>query len=77
MKAIKDEGLVPVIEEAASDTVAEGKVIETDPSGGTDVDPDSEVTLTISTGKPDLPVPSVVTLTRDEAEAKLVDQASR
>ncbi|KQY57445.1 Stk1 family PASTA domain-containing Ser/Thr kinase [Nocardioides sp. Root140] len=71
VQALKAEELVPVIEEAAHDTVAEGKVIDTDPEGGTDVDPGSEVTVTVSTGKPDLQVPTVLGLTRAEAEEKL------
>ncbi|MFC8799500.1 transglycosylase domain-containing protein [Promicromonospora sp. NPDC057138] len=42
--------LTPVIEEAPSDTVAEGTVIEVDPGEGEEVPVGSEVTLVVSTG---------------------------
>jgi penicillin-binding protein 1A len=42
--------LTPVIQEAPSDTVAEGTVIEVDPGEGEEVPVGSEVTLVISTG---------------------------
>ncbi|KRF20532.1 protein kinase [Nocardioides sp. Soil797] len=68
---IESEGLTTKIVEEAHDEVAEGKVIRTDPEGGTDVDPESEVTVVVSTGKPDLEVPNVVTMSKAEAEAAL------
>ena len=73
LQAIKAEGLVPTVEEAADDKVPEGSVISTDPEGGTRVDPGRSVTVTVSTGKPDLEVPNVVTMNKSDAEQKLRD----
>jgi membrane peptidoglycan carboxypeptidase len=47
---LESADLTPVIQEAPSDTVAEGTVIEVDPGEGTEVPVGSEVTLVISTG---------------------------
>lgn len=47
---LENAGLTPVIEEAPSDTVAEGTVIEVSPGEGEEVPVGSEVTLVISTG---------------------------
>jgi eukaryotic-like serine/threonine-protein kinase len=55
--------------EAASDTVPEGQIISQQPVADTEVRPDSEVGVTISTG-PEVtlvPVPDVVGMTEDEA----------
>ncbi|QIX28519.1 Stk1 family PASTA domain-containing Ser/Thr kinase [Nocardioides sp. JQ2195] len=70
---IESEGLTTDVIEEAHDQVAKGKVIRTDPEGGTDVDPDTQVTVVVSTGKPDLEVPSVITLSRADAEQRLTD----
>lgn len=47
---LENAGLTPAIEEAPSDTVAEGTVIEVSPGEGEEVPVGSEVTLVISTG---------------------------
>ncbi len=55
----------------AHDTVEEGKVIKTDPSAKTKVDPNTQIKLTVSSGPkpPDkVKVPSVLGKTADEAE---------
>ena len=42
--------LTPVVQEASSDSVAEGRVISVDPSEGSEVPKGSQVTLVVSTG---------------------------
>ena len=48
--SITNKGLLPVVEYEYSDTVAEGNVIRTNPSSGSSVDPDTKVTLYVSSG---------------------------
>ena len=65
----------------ASDTVPKDQVIRTDPPAGTQVDKGSKVTLIVSSGKAQVSVPSVTTLTKAAAEnaitnAGLVPQAT-
>ncbi|KQT01904.1 Stk1 family PASTA domain-containing Ser/Thr kinase [Cellulomonas sp. Leaf395] len=66
----------------ASDTVAVGLVIRTDPAEGTDVEKESTVTAFVSTGPSSLAVPSVAGRTEQEAtdiltEAGLTVSANR
>ncbi|MFV0134821.1 Stk1 family PASTA domain-containing Ser/Thr kinase [Streptomyces sp. HMX87] len=49
----------------------EGKVCETTPAAGTDVDKESAVDLVVSTGAPKVTVPSVIGLDLDKAQSKL------
>jgi serine/threonine-protein kinase len=55
----------------ASDTVDEGKVIGTDPPGGTAVPKGSRVKLIVSTGTEQVRVPNVVGLSRGDATTEL------
>ena len=48
-----------------------GKVIDQDPSGDSFVDPGSTVTITVSSGPPEVSVPDVVNQQRDQATATL------
>ena len=48
-----------------------GKVIEQDPSGDSFIDPGSTVTITVSSGPPEVSVPDVVNQQRDQATATL------
>ena len=57
--------------EEASDTVAAGLVIGTDPPAGRAVSPDAEVTLIISTGRAMKPVPKVLGLRLSKAKKAL------
>jgi serine/threonine-protein kinase len=57
--------------EEASDTVAAGLVIGTDPAAGRNVGPDSEVTLIISTGRAMKPIPKVLGLRMSKAKKAL------
>jgi len=62
-------GFTTSIEEQASDDVEEGIVISTNPRGGTEVAPASEVVVVVSTGPDDVEVPDFVGMTVDEANA--------
>ncbi|MEX0913723.1 MAG: PASTA domain-containing protein, partial [Demequina sp.] len=55
---LNNEGFDVTVEEQESETVAEGKVIQQNPSAGTEVAPGSTVTITVSTGPPDSGEPS-------------------
>jgi serine/threonine-protein kinase len=57
---ITQAGLSPQIVQGTSDTVAPGAVAKEEPSSGTKIGKGSTVTLTISIGKPKVPVPNVV-----------------
>ena len=47
---VQSAGLEPVVQEAASDSVPEGRVISVDPGEGSEVPEGSQVTLVVSTG---------------------------
>jgi serine/threonine-protein kinase len=55
----------------ASDTVAQGKVIRTDPAAGSQVAKGSTVQLVVSSGKASVRVPNVVNMTEADATATL------
>jgi serine/threonine-protein kinase len=54
-----------------SDTVPKGSVVGTDPPAGTQLPPDSEVVVLISSGPSLDTIPNVVSLKRDEATAQI------
>ena len=56
-----------------SDTVPVGRVIGTDPPAGTTLPRGSAVTLIVSSGPAELPIPNVVGQTQDEAVNALLD----
>jgi beta-lactam-binding protein with PASTA domain/tRNA A-37 threonylcarbamoyl transferase component Bud32 len=56
---LADAGLVAIPQDQANDTVEEGDVIGTEPPAGTDVEPESEVQVLISTGPGTVAVPEV------------------
>ncbi|MFJ2028155.1 Stk1 family PASTA domain-containing Ser/Thr kinase [Streptosporangium sp. NPDC087985] len=70
-KALQDLGLQVKTVEQFDEEVRKDTVIETDPVAGTEVDKDSEVTLTVSKGVKRIAVPDVVNMTTDEAKAAL------
>ncbi len=55
-----------------SDTVAEGRVIRTDPSAGSEASKGATVTMVVSKGVEEVDVPNVVGDTEDDAKAKLI-----
>ncbi|MFW6203780.1 MAG: Stk1 family PASTA domain-containing Ser/Thr kinase [Actinomycetota bacterium] len=72
-----DEGFEVEEQEQSSSEVEEGRVIETDPPGGTTVEPGSTITIIVSTGEELVEVPDVSTQGYNESEARniLEDQA--
>ena len=72
---LRDAGFENVTTESrAHDTVAQGNAIDTDPSAGNEVAPDSEITLYISSGPDQVTVPDLQNMNRDQAQNAL-DQA--
>lgn len=72
-QAITDLGLVPQQREEPSDTVDSGIVIGTDPAAGTDVEPNSEVVVILSSGLEEYPIPRVIDETEDVARQRIED----
>ncbi len=64
-------GLTSATSEEFSDSVATGLVISSAPNAGASVQVGTEVSLVVSKGPPPVTVPSVVTMDRDSAVAKL------
>ena len=67
---LRDEGLEPALREEESDE-PEGEVISQDPSGGTEVPRGQTVTITVSTGRPQVEVPDVIGLRDRQATSRL------
>ncbi len=70
-KQIADVGLTSTQRQQASDTVAAGVVVGTNPSAGTDVAKKSTVTILVSTGPAEVTVPSVLNMTLEAGTAAL------
>jgi serine/threonine-protein kinase len=68
---ITQAGLSPQIVEGTSDTVPPGQIATEVPASGTKIGKGSTVTLTVSTGKPKVPVPNVVGQDSNSAVAAL------
>jgi serine/threonine-protein kinase len=71
---IQNAGLVPRVIKAPSDTVPSGQVSDENPGGGSKVARGSTVTLTVSTGVPQVQVPNVVGQSVTDAVAALAQQ---
>ena len=67
---LRDEGLSPAVDEEESDE-PEGDVISQSPSGGTEVERGETVTITVSTGRPQVEVPDVIGLSEERAASRL------
>jgi serine/threonine-protein kinase len=65
--ALDQAGLVSTVETAADDSVAAGAVISQDPGADESLAPGSEVTLTVSSGPGNIPVPDLTGKTLDDA----------
>jgi eukaryotic-like serine/threonine-protein kinase len=71
-QAITDAGLkVGTVTQAPSTTVAQGKVVSSDPASGASVAKGSEVKLVVSAGPDTVTVPNVVGLSEDRARGTL------
>jgi serine/threonine-protein kinase len=69
-------GLLVDVEEEAS-RAEEGTVIRQDPAGGTEVDEGTRVTIVVSSGRDEVPVPDVSGQTLRDARATLRDAGFR
>jgi beta-lactam-binding protein with PASTA domain/predicted Ser/Thr protein kinase len=68
---LRDAHFAVATEMAPSDTVPEGTVISSDPSGGSKAREGSEVTLTVSRGPKQIEVPLVINETQEIAESEI------
>jgi serine/threonine-protein kinase len=68
---LEAQGFVVDVREEFSDRVELGKVISQTPAKGTDLQPGRTVTIVVSKGPPELPMPNVVGMGRDAAVAQL------
>jgi beta-lactam-binding protein with PASTA domain len=66
---LEDAGLTTEIVEQESEEIDAGLVIETNPQAGTEVAPETLVTVTVSTGPGETTVPDFYGMTTDEAQA--------
>jgi eukaryotic-like serine/threonine-protein kinase len=69
---LRDQGFGVAVEEEESDE-QEGDVTAQDPAGGTEVARGETVTITVSTGRPQVEVPDVVGQSEDSAAQRLED----
>jgi beta-lactam-binding protein with PASTA domain len=70
-KKITDEGLIPNVRPVANSDVEEGIVFAQNPKEGTRVDKETVVVIDVSSGKPEVSVPSVVGQSEADAVAEL------
>jgi serine/threonine-protein kinase len=68
---IEDAGLVPQVRRVSNSDVEEGLVFAQEPQEGTRVDPGEVVRIDVSSGKPEVTIPSVVGQTSEDAVAEL------
>jgi serine/threonine-protein kinase len=67
---LRDEGFAVSVLEQESD-VTEGDVISQSPSGGTELTRGETVTITVSTGRPQVDVPDVIGMSERSARSSL------
>jgi len=68
---LESQGFVVDVRQEFSDRVDKGTVISQAPARGTDLQPGGTVTIVVSKGPPEFPMPNVVGMGRDQAVAKL------
>lgn len=70
---LESKGFIVIEKEIASTTIPVGNVVRTEPGEGSEIIENSEVTIFISTGIPEIPVrlPDLVGLSKEDAEAEL------
>ncbi len=71
---LEERGLTPEVRRTASRRAPANEVLRQDPDAGTRVAEDSTVTLTVSSGPPEVSVPSLEGQTVDEAVATLQEE---
>ncbi len=69
--AITEKGLVPRVRQVSSSDVEEGFVITQNPTEGTRVDKETVILIDVSSGKPEVTIPSVVGQSVEDAVAEL------
>ncbi|MGE0028349.1 MAG: Stk1 family PASTA domain-containing Ser/Thr kinase [Thermoleophilia bacterium] len=69
--ALRQEEFTVNVEQEASDSTEEGRVIRQDPAGGTQAQKGSEVTIVVSTGPAQVSVPSLRGLDQASAEQRI------
>src|SRR6187455_575986 len=70
-KNIEEAGLVPQVRQVSNSDVEEGVVFAQNPTEGTRVDKETVVRIDVSSGKPEVTIPSVVGQTVEDAVAEL------
>ncbi|MFC9893225.1 Stk1 family PASTA domain-containing Ser/Thr kinase [Nocardia sp. NPDC127579] len=75
--ALQQLGFKVASEQKADSKIAQGNVIATQPLGGSRIDEGSTVTLVVSIGPAQVPVPRLIGLSQEEAERKLGDVGLR
>jgi eukaryotic-like serine/threonine-protein kinase len=68
---LESQGFVVDVQEEFSDRVDKGAVISQAPAKGADLQPGETVTIVVSKGPPEFPMPNVVGMGRDAAVARL------
>jgi beta-lactam-binding protein with PASTA domain len=68
---LESQGFVVDVQEEFSDQVDKGAVISQAPEKGADLQPGETVTIVVSKGPPEFPMPNVVGMERDPAVAQL------
>jgi eukaryotic-like serine/threonine-protein kinase len=71
VKNIEDAGLIPQVHRVSNSDVEEGVVFQQSPTEGTKVDKQTVVRIDVSSGKPEVQIPSVVGQTVEDAVAEL------
>jgi eukaryotic-like serine/threonine-protein kinase len=71
VKDIEDAGLIPQVHRVSNSDVEEGTVFAQNPTEGTRVDKGEVVRIDVSSGKPEVTIPSVVGQTVEDAVAEL------
>lgn len=72
-KQIEDSGLTATRQDVSSDTVEEGKVVQTTPTAGTQVDPDSTVTVQVAKKAEQATVPALTGQKLSDARKAIED----
>lgn len=70
---LTDAGFLVAVEEEVSEEVPRGDVISQDPPKGTEVQPGNTVTIVVSLGPPEFPMPDVTGMSKDAAVERLID----
>ena len=66
---LQAQGFLVDVQEEFSDEVARGRVISQTPEKGTELQPGKTVTIVVSKGPPEFPMPNVVGMSQDAAVA--------